>query len=914
LDPTEDRWHRLEAMFHEALDLFGGDREDFIERAAGGDVDLQRELREMLRHADRAATRIAGAVERIARLAVDGRDWIGRHFGPYRIVREIGRGGMGVVFEAWRDDAEYDKTVALKIAPDWRDLERLRERFRNERQILARLEHPNIARFLDGGTEGAVPYFAMEYIHGKPVTEWVRERNLSVRERIELFRQICAAVHYAHENLIVHRDLKPANILVDRNDTPKLLDFGIATLLSPVGEETTATTGVRLWTPDYTSPEQLRGGAVTVRTDIYSLGLILYELLCGERAQIADASSPLALDRSICETAPAPPSVRAAARGDRSLTRQLRGDLDTITATAIRKEPERRYGSAAALAEDLARYLDGRPVEARPSTTQYRMSKWIRRHLLATVAALLVIVSVAGGVASTIYQARRAERRFQLVRGLANAFVFDVHDRIQNLPGSTEARKTIVSTALRYLENLRQDAGNDAALLLDLGAAYEKIGDVQGNPATSNLGDSQGALKSYRLSESILEPLSRRGNFPATIRLTSTIFKLGNLQHVQGDPAGIKQLERARVMVRALAAQRPNDFAILSLAGDINSDVARISSDSYAPQHALEAAQEANEMAQRMVAVKPSSDESLDFLALSKNSLASAYRASGNLELAAQTYREALAIRERLVKEHPENTSYRRLLLITYGHLGDALGPLTANGLGQLPESVEAFKKAGAIAAWISERDPADRKSWFDLALAQMRTAASLLEEPGGAAEALRLLTKEGSILSRLMKDDPSNRRYGMYAFILDCHMGKALMALGRDAEASQRLERARSEAKSFRGGLNASQALSWELAATYRLACIKAKAGDTAASLSLADEVAAGYSTARPGEFGNSWSDASSYGRLGSLYLRIGQGKSATAWLEKSARIWRGMTVPAALEPQRRKELAAVEHDLDGR
>lgn len=563
LDLTEDRWRRLEAMFHDALNLHVDDRESFIERAASGDSDLECDLREMLRHTERAEERIAGTVERIARLAGGGHDWVGRHFGPYRIVREIGRGGMGLVFEAWRDDAEYDKTVALKVAPDWRDVARLRERFRNERQILAHLEHPNIARFLDGGTDDGVPYFAMEYVRGKPVTEWVRERGLPVRERIELFRQICLAAHYAHENLIVHRDLKPANILVDGNDAPKLLDFGIATLLSPVDEEAPATIGAHFWTPDYTSPEQLRGGAVTVRTDIYSLGLILYELLCGERAQVADVSSPLALDRSVCETTPALPSVRAAARGDKSLSRQLRGDLDMITASAIRKEPERRYASAAALAEDLARYLDGRPVEARPNTVRYRMSKWIRRHWMAATAVLLLSVSIAAGVASTVYQAHRAERRFQQVRGLANAFVFDVYDRIENLPGSTEARKTIVSTALLYLENLRQEAGNDAALQRELAAAYKRIGDVQGDTGASNLGDSQGALKSYRRAESILEPLSRRGDPDATLTLVSTLSKLGNLQHVLGDPAGMKQLQRARVMVRALVAQRPNDLEIL---------------------------------------------------------------------------------------------------------------------------------------------------------------------------------------------------------------------------------------------------------------------------------------------------------------------------------------------------------------
>jgi serine/threonine-protein kinase len=276
--------------------------------------------------------------------------------GAYRLVREIGRGGMGVVFEACRDD-EYRKTVALKVAPAWRDCETLGERLRHERQILAGLEHPNVARFLEGGSQDGVPYFAMEYVQGSPIGEFAQLRRWSVQARIELFRHVCAAVHYAHERLVVHRDLKPANILVTGEGVPKLLDFGIGKLLTPAPRDENTTAGMRLWTPDYTSPEQVRGGAVTTRTDVYLLGLVLHELLCGEKTQEADASSPLALDRSVCEIEPPPPSQSAAGRGDAALTRELRGDLDTIVAMALRKEPERRYGSAAALSEDLARYL-----------------------------------------------------------------------------------------------------------------------------------------------------------------------------------------------------------------------------------------------------------------------------------------------------------------------------------------------------------------------------------------------------------------------------------------------------------------------------------------------------------------------------------------------------------------------------
>ncbi|HTR38643.1 MAG TPA: tetratricopeptide repeat protein [Bryobacteraceae bacterium] len=496
---------------------------------------------------------------------------------------------------------------------------------------------------------------------------------------------------------------------------------------------------------------------------------------------------------------------------------------------------------------------------------------------------------------------------------MANAFVFDVHDRIQYLPGSTEARKVIVSTALRYLENLRQDAENDAALLRELAAAYEKIGDVQGNPGSSNLGDSQGALTSYRRAESILTPLAAKGDGAAKFSLTSTTYKLGSLQHVLGDPAGKKQLEHAQKMARELVAQQGNDLRVLGLAGNINSDLTRLASDARDAAGARQTALEATAIAQRMVGLQPSSQESRDFLALSQNSLASAYRASGDLELSVQTYRESLKVRERLAQDFPENMNYRRLLLITYGHLGDALGPPEANGLGRLDESVQAFEKAAALAESISQRDPADRKSLFDLVAAHMRTADSLLVEPDGAREALPHLTKAELILSRLVKEDPSNQRYRYYALALDNAMGKALAALGRNAPAVRRLERVRSAAHTFRGGPNEALAQSAWIFASLRLGDMKAKSGDPVA-LSMADEIAAALSQASPGVITNRWNQASLYGRLGTLYTRIGQVKAATVWLEKSAEVWREMTVPAVLEAERRKALAAVEQELNRR
>jgi serine/threonine protein kinase/tetratricopeptide (TPR) repeat protein len=397
VDQETSLWQRLETLFAEAVELPRDRQEPFVELHAGSDPELRRRLRSLLDHDTGAGGRIARAIGLAACAASTPLDWTGRRFGPYRVIREIGRGGMGLVFQAVRDDDEYRKTVALKIAPWWSDLGVLRDRFRHERQMLAGLEHPHIARFLDGGTHDGIPYFAMEFVDGVRITEYVRTEGLRPREIVELFRQVCSAVHYAHQSLLVHRDLKPSNILVSKEAVPKLLDFGIAKLLSPLpNTDQNTLTGAAPWTPDYASPEQVRGEPITARTDIYSLGLILFELLTGERGQIADNSSPLTLDRSICKTETPRPSTRAIG----SLRRQLTGDLDTIVGMAAHKDPERRYGSVAELSDDLGRYIQGLPVLARKDNVVYRTSKFLQRNWLPVSAGVVAAIGLAGGAIS----------------------------------------------------------------------------------------------------------------------------------------------------------------------------------------------------------------------------------------------------------------------------------------------------------------------------------------------------------------------------------------------------------------------------------------------------------------------------------------------------------------------------------
>jgi serine/threonine protein kinase/tetratricopeptide (TPR) repeat protein len=411
---------RVRELFDIALDQPPEKRESVISRLAAGDPALLQEVLSLLRLHEATGGPLDDGVESLFPLADDddSSQWIGRHIGPYRIVREINRGGMGTVFEAIRDDAEYSKRVAIKlIRSDLRGSAIVR-RFRRERQILAALDHPNIAHLLDGGiAPDSRPYFVIEFVDGIAIDKYCDAHSLTIRERIVLFIDVCSAVQYAHRNLVIHRDIKPGNVLVSSDGVPKLLDFGVAKLLEGDDDSPDLTADARFLTPEYASPEQLRGDRVSTLSDVYSLGLVLYVLLAGRLPFEADPKSPLRIER-ILTTEPRRPSAAvsepaARARGDSGaarLRRRLAGELDNIALTAIRTEPTRRYASPQDLADDLRRYLDGRVVLAQADTAGYRLKKFVRRNSVAVAAAALIVISLAGGLLASLVEARRAQR------------------------------------------------------------------------------------------------------------------------------------------------------------------------------------------------------------------------------------------------------------------------------------------------------------------------------------------------------------------------------------------------------------------------------------------------------------------------------------------------------------------------
>jgi serine/threonine-protein kinase len=431
-----ERWQQVKEVLDAALSREGDERARFLEEACGHDPVLRQEVDSLL-----ASAHLGEALERPPvdiSLPPEGPSPIGRHIGPYRVVKELGRGGMGAVYLAVRDDDEFKKSVAIKILRPGMDSGDIVRRFRNERQILASIDHPHISRLLDGGsTEEGLPYFVMEYVDGKPIDEYCDTERLSIAERLGLFRQVCAAVHFAHQNLVIHRDLKPGNILVTPDGVPKLLDFGIAKLLNPElvsGPIDPTQFERRLMTPEYASPEQVRGESVTTASDVYSMGVLLYELLTGHRPYRLKDRQLHEIARAVCEEEPTrpsavidlveevpspdgttrritPESVSAAREGTRErLRRRLKGDLDNVCMMAMRKEPRRRYGSVEQFSEDVGRVLEGLPVRARKPTLSYRSSKFVRRHKSSVAAAVIFFISIAAFSITIVRERNRAEK------------------------------------------------------------------------------------------------------------------------------------------------------------------------------------------------------------------------------------------------------------------------------------------------------------------------------------------------------------------------------------------------------------------------------------------------------------------------------------------------------------------------
>ncbi len=824
------KWNKIKEIFNQAVELSTIEQQNFVAEKCGDDAEMRREIEKMLLF---AAEETDTLEKNAFQLFTNGENnqSIPEQIGDYRIIREIGRGGMGAVYEALRDTKDFKQKVALKIIKRGMDTDVILSRFHHERQILASLQHPNIAGFIDGGmTEDGLPFYAMEYVEGVEIDEYCFKNDPDIEEILKLFRSVCAAVQHAHQNFVAHRDLKPNNILITEDKTVKLLDFGIAKVLSADGIDKTGTvTEFRMMTPAYASPEQIKGEKVGVQSDIYSLGIILYELLAGQNPFNFKGLRPDEAAKIICEAEPVRPSSfvirplpvdknltsqnegqRTKDKGQRTNQRSnivnrksLAGDLDNIILKALKKSPERRYASVQEFSEDIRRYLVGLPISARPDTFAYRASKFIKRNKAGVVAASLIFAALVTGLFATLYQAQiaqaeraRAEKRFEQVRKLASNVVFKYHDAIATLPGSTAAREMLVKDATEYLDNLAQDAGDNPGLQNELAQAYLKIGNVQGSVYTANLGDSDGALQSYEKSLAIFENLLEKN--PNSIEYQKnrlevldqkTLLLIRLYRSQEAEQTGEKLLEGARKLTE-LEPQNL-DFQIkLVRSFQTMGDAVNFSGGHLA---SVEWSKRSLEAAEKLLAANPN-DEIVRrnvIVPLQRIGTKSEYYAEilketgaplGEIEKiyteAEQMHRRSVEMAEALQKEFPEKDIYNRYVGAVFINHGTALARVGkgVEGIPLITRSCEGFRRQAA-------NDPKNYEAKRDISecLQYLAFAFDAMNESAKAIEANRESIK---ILEEITIQDPTNFEFLSQTHLTFNNTGDIFFREGKSDEA----------------------------------------------------------------------------------------------------------------------------------
>jgi non-specific serine/threonine protein kinase/serine/threonine-protein kinase len=753
---TPERWQKVKDCFDRALDRPLEERAGFLEAVAREDAALAEEVERLL-----AANASAGDfLETPAAEVVDLRPLapLPERIGPYEIERELGHGGMGTVYLASRSADGFRRTVAVKLVRRGMDSEYILGRFRSERRILAGLEHPGIARLLDGGsTPDGAPYFVMEHIPGRHLLDDTRARNLAVRDRVLLFLRVCEAVSYAHRHLVVHRDLKPSNILVTPEGDPRLLDFGLAKLLrrdeDGPGDGPTET-ALPLLTPDYASPEQVRGEHITTATDIYSLGVVLYELLTGRRPYRVTGRSRDAIARAVCEEEPSRPS--AAAPG-------LPRDLDNVVLMALRKEPERRYASVDQLAEDLRRFLEGRPVAARKDTVAYRTSKFVTRHKAGVAAAALASLLLAGATVAALQEARAArreraaaERHFNEVRELANSFLFEFHDAIKDLPGSTPARQLVVRRALEYLEKLSSLKADDEALQRGVATAYERVAKVQGGLLESHVGDTRGALVSLDHALAIRRGLAAAHprNLDDQAALAETRLQVSEVLLAEGNAAAAVAEARGGVTaLSGLSAALPADRSLEARLARGRRYLGLALARAGQREDALTSLDASARTFEALAAAEPANASYRRELAITHQMTIHALGGSRDVARASSSYGRAVALQEELLRSDPENVSLRRELAYTHMDMGSFL-----EWRGDERAALEAYARAVPPLESLVEADPRNADARLLLAEAYNSVGYGQVVT-GNVAVAGENLSRSLRLFEIAAREDPANAR-----------------------------------------------------------------------------------------------------------------------------------------------------------
>lgn len=736
------RWQEVKSILDQALQVHSDEREQFVMDLCAGDPELRYEVKELLGFSERADDLLPeDGLEKMLSWDSGGGYDLPARAGPYRILREIGRGGMGVVCLAKRDDGEYQAFVALKLIGNGVQAAKFAKLFWRERQILAQLDHPNIARLLDGGTtQAGQPYYAMEFVDGEPLDKYCQQHSLSLRGKLELFMAICSAVSYAHRNLIIHRDLKPGNVLVTREGIPKLLDFGVARILAD--EAQTEATTVTPLTPLYASPEQMKGEPLTVAADIYSLGVLLYELLSGRHPYGSVEGSAAGVLATLEKT---PISLR-------ERNRDLPPDLENIVMMALRKEPERRYATVDALCDDTRDFLGGFPVRAAPDTFAYRFSKFAKRNRWAMIAGSVALLAMMISGIIVWREKQQAEMRFQQVRQLAHSVVFDLDDAIEDLPGSSRARELLIARGLGYLNALVKNRGHDPGLSFELAQAYVKIGSAQGDLEQANVGDREGALASYNKARALLIDLRRRD--PANRNVERSLAIVDNNIVVLSPRARFQQVAEIRREAVALFQDiARTSFGVQGLKDRALAHfyLAFAETEQQKYKEALPIWKEALGEYTRIEQLKNDALQARRNVALIEKHIAGVYYALGDYADSLLHDRRAVQIDEQRLAAEPQSPTVRMDLSFDLVELGSFLHELRDE-----KASSDNLKRAILLRREVAAADSHDFRAQSELETV-LRITGVLRAQAGFLSEGLGLIQEASAIGASLHARDPKN-------------------------------------------------------------------------------------------------------------------------------------------------------------
>lgn len=762
---NSQRWARVKDLFQEALAVEPESRASLLDRECGEDVALREEVESLLAaHEDTSVSLespthipVFGSVVRRVREEVSrGEALLGRSIGQYRIESLIGEGGMGSVYLAIRDDAEFKMQVAIKVLNRSSSGGDVVNRFRLERRILARLNHPFIARIFDGGvSEEGLLYFVMEYIPGIPLDEYIRRNNPPLEARLQLFREICSAVSFAHQNLVVHSDIKTSNILIMEDGIPKLLDFGISQVLDPEHREVVREQEgkVAALTPAYASPEQLRGLPLSTASDIYSLGVLLYEMICGRLPYEVDRGNPFAILAKISGGDPPKPSEISPLPG-------VQADLDAIVLKAIQPEPQDRYITTNQLSQDVDRYLKHQPVIACPDSPYYRAQKFVRRNRVPVLVGFIAVLSLVGGILAAGYMADRAEEqriraeaRFEDVRQLASSLIFELDADLARIPGATGVRGKLVERALEYLDRLGNESAGDLQLQRELALAYEKLGDVQGRPNVANIGNSALALECYRKALSIREAVRDKANDVQSRQdVANTYSRLSALRKLMGDYEGGLNYDRdALRMYREMLALEPGNLEFRRKVASAYTALGGGLSQIGDWDGVLETRRQALRMFEEIIAAGSDDPEDMRGLCLAHRRLGGILLMLKNQKQAENHFRKALSIAQEMLRERPGDSRNVQDLAASATALGGLL-----YDMGQFEEAMARYREAIEIHDKIFVSDPLDARNRSLLASNIYRLARTMIRTRD-PKPALPLLQRALEMRQALARENPMN-------------------------------------------------------------------------------------------------------------------------------------------------------------